>query len=289
MTPHTPRCIARHTGLWLADTRWLMPTWAAIRAGGYRMFDTEEAELRSLPVVTTEDGIGIIGINGPVMKGASKFGNTDTLEVRHAVRSMAADSNIRGMVLAIDSPGGTFAGTDDLYHDVTNAARAKPVYAQFQGLGASAAYYLAAGSTAMFAGPADEVGSIGMYAVVEDSSKAAEMDGIKVYVVSTGGVKGAFVDGAPVTEPQLAMLQENVNQANGFFQAAVKRGRGLTDKRLEAVSDGRTWFGAEAQSLGLIDGVQRLEDTIAQVRSDLKAKSRIAQNQRRVAIAKARV
>ena len=289
MTTHTPRCIARHSGVWMAELGWFNTSLAAIRSGTFRMLDDDEAESRSKPVTSiTEDGIGLIDMTGPMMKGASKFGNVDSVLVRGAVRAMVADPKVRGIVMRVDSPGGTFAGTDALYQDVADAAKSKPVYAQVEDLAASAAYYAVSGATGIFADGADQVGSIGTYAVVEDSSKAAEMEGIKVYVVSSGDMKGAFADGAPITPEQLDYLTAHVQQANGFFLQAVKKGRGMTDKRVEAVANGRTWFAAEAMSLGLIDGVQGMDETIQQLRGEIKVREKAASAKAKMGMARLR-
>lgn len=289
MTTHTPRCIARHSGVWMAEPAWFRTTWAAVRSGTFRMMDDDEAEDRSKPVASvTEDGIGLIDMTGPIMKGASKFGNVDSVKVRGAVRTMMADPAVKGIVVRVDSPGGTFAGTDALYQDVRAAAKVKPVFAQVEDLAASAAYYAVAGASGIFSDGASQTGSIGTYAVVEDSSAASELAGIKVYVVSSGDMKGAFADGAPITPEQLAYLTEHVQQANGFFLNAVKKGRGMTDKRLAAVANGRTWFAEEAMSLGLVDGVQTLDATVEHMRKEIATRAKAAQNQRRMETARLR-
>lgn len=289
MTTHTPRCIARHTGIWMVEPEWFNATLSAVRAGTYRMLTPEQAEAQSAPVAyMTEDGIGIVNLSGPMMKGASKFGNADTTALRQTVRQLANDPGVRGIVLVVDSPGGTFAGTDELAQDIASAAKVKPVYAQFEDMAASAAYYASAGASALFATPTTFVGSIGTMLVVEDSSGAAEQAGIKVHVIATGDYKASVVDGAPVSEEALNYLRETANKVNGFFLQAVKKGRGLTDKRMSEVSSGKVWLAAEAQSLGLIDGVQRLEQTVDAMRGDLKARDKAARTRARMDTARLR-
>jgi len=282
-------CVARHSGLWAVDARWFSQTWACIKAGAIRAMEPDEAERRSsVPVHVTEDGIAVVSINGPMLKGASKFGNANSVEARSVVRAAAGDTNVRAMLLKIDSPGGTVAGTDDLATDVAAANKVKPVYAQIEDLGASAAYWVASQAGSVFAGPTSEVGSIGVYAVVEDSSKAAEMDGIKVHVVSSGGMKGAFADGTPITDDQLAYLQQQVDRSNGFFVDAIRRGRGMSESKAAKVTTGETWYAQEAFDLGLIDGVQRLDETLTMIRKDLKGRDAAARAKRQVAVMRTR-
>jgi len=283
------KCVARHSGLWAVEPRWFQTQWAAIRTGTMVAMDVEDAEERSsVPTAMTEDGIALIAVNGPLMKGASKFGNVDTNQVRAAVRGATANTNVRAIVIQADSPGGSIAGIDNLANDVANAAKAKPTYVQVDDLAASAMYWVASQATGIFANPTDEIGSIGVYTVVEDSSKAAEAAGIKVHVVSTGGMKGAFADGVEVTEEQLAFLKSNVDEANRFFLQAIRKGRGMSESKVAAVATGEWWYAEAAKSLGLIDGVQRMDDTLAMIRKEMRLQASAARAKRQVAIARAR-
>lgn len=285
----TPRCRARHSGLWAIEPNWLSIALASYRAGTYPLvaFDDGDAS-RPSPARVTEDGIAVIQMSGPMTKGQSKFGGVDTVEARNLIRAFAADTNISAIVLNIDSPGGTVAGTDDLAHDVASAARTKPVIAQIDDEGASAAYWIAAQASAVYANPSAHVGSIGVYAVIEDSSEAAAAAGVKVHVISTGGMKGAMADGTPVTPEQLAYAQERVNAANAMFTDAIRKGRKMSASAVAKVNDGRVWGAAESLSLGLIDGIQRMDDTMAMVRKERKARADSARRSRAMAMGRIR-
>lgn len=287
----TPRCRARHSGLWAIEPHWLNVALAAYRNGSYPLVafdDGEDAPRQSIARIT-EDGIGIIQMSGPMTKGRSKFGGVDTIEARNAIRSFAANSNVSAIVLSIDSPGGTVAGTDDLANDIANAARNKPVYAQIDDEGASAAYWIAAQASAVFANPSAHVGSIGVYAVIEDTSKQAEAAGVKVHVISTGGMKGAMADGTPVTPEQIAYAQERVDAANGMFTEAIRKGRKMSSTAIAKVNDGRVYGATDSLALGLIDGIQRMDDTMAMVRKERKARADSARRSRAMAMGRMRV
>lgn len=283
------QCVARHTGVWCVEPRWFAATWAAIRGGQYRQLDLEDAVSQSTPPVrVTEDGIAVVGVEGMLMKGSSKFGNVDSVALRGALRQLAGQDAVRAIVLHIDSPGGTFAGTDELASDIAAVNAVTPVVVHIEDMGASAAYYAASQASAIYASPASEVGSIGTYAVVEDTSGAAEASGVKVHVVASGPHKGTLADGVPVTEEVLADVQKRVHEINGFFLRAVERGRGMSAKDVAAVADGRTWMAADAKGLGLIDGVQRFDDTINQIRDGWRAKASERRLKHRIAAARLR-
>ena len=107
------------------------------------------------------------------------------------------------------------------------------------------------------------VGSLGTFGVIEDSSGKAQMDGIKVHVLSTGNHKGAFVDGAPIKQEQLDEYQKLINELNGLFMAAVSGGRNMSAENVAKLFDGRVHVATTALALGLIDAVESLDEALA--------------------------
>jgi signal peptide peptidase SppA len=213
-----------------------------------------------------DGNIAIVAIHGPMMKSVpSAEEGTSTVLARRKIRDAAADSNVSAILLHIDSPGGTVAGTGELAADVANAAKRKPVYAYIDDLGASAAYWVASQATKVYANPTAMVGSIGVYGVVHDLSARATMLGIKVHVIKAGAMKGAGVPGTEVSAELLAELQGRINTFNDFFIRGVASGRGLSLESVRALADGRVHIAGEALRLKLIDGVQALDETKSQL------------------------
>ena len=110
-----------------------------------------------------------------------------------------------------------------------------------------------------------EVGSIGTVAVIHDVSKAAEMEGVEVHVISTGKFKGMFTPGSKVTEAQLDDLQTRIDNLNTHFRQAVMEGRGMDEKTLDKIATGQVFIAAEAEKKGLIDGVRTLDALVAEI------------------------
>lgn len=208
--------------------------------------------------------IAMIRAAGTLMKAESSFGGTSTVQLRRDIRAAVADDTVSGILLAIDSPGGTVDGTYDLAADVKAATRRKPVYAWVDGMAASAAFWMASQASQVYAGnPMSQVGSIGTYLAVYDYSAAAERDGIKVHLFTTGPLKGLGVPGTAITEDHAAHLQGRINEAQTFFDDAVRKGRGLSASQLDGVRTGAAWFAAGAQERRLIDGIKTLDATLA--------------------------
>lgn len=207
------------------------------------------------------DGIAIVCASGPLMKHrASMGGNTATVLMRRSLRQAANDTNVRGILICVDSPGGTVAGTKDLAREIAVAATKKPTNAFIEDLGASAAYWIASQASHLSAGSTALVGSIGTFAVVEDWSKRAEQMGVKVHVVKAGDNKGAGVPGTEVTDAHLAEMQRVIDGLNEHFLAGVAAGRKLSTSSVRALNDGRVHLADAAKDLKMIDDVETFDE-----------------------------
>ncbi len=208
--------------------------------------------------------IAEVRIVGIMAKGKSFFADTSTAQVRDEINSAAKDPNIHGILLRIDSPGGTVNGTAELGDAIKAANKSKPVFSFVDGMAASAAYWAGSQARMMFAGNRmAQVGSIGTYMAAMDVSKAMEAAGIQTKLWTTGPLKAIGVPGVPITEEQSAHIQERVNAAQTHFDAAVRSGRMMNATQLTAVRSGEAFWAADAIDKRLIDGIKSLEQTIA--------------------------
>jgi signal peptide peptidase SppA len=202
-------------------------------------------------------GIAVIPIVGVLLKEPSWFqrfvGGTSTLETSALLGAAIADASIRAVVFYLDSPGGTVRGIGELALEIFRARAVKPIVAFASDATASAAYYLAAQASRVFAIESSLVGGIGVFAVLDDSSREFEAGGIRRHVVRSAKLKGAGVPGTEVTPEQLAEVQRMVDGAHELFVAAVARGRGLRAPVIEKLADGRVHSGRAAVELGLVD------------------------------------
>ncbi|MES2788794.1 MAG: S49 family peptidase [Planctomycetota bacterium] len=193
------------------------------------------------------------------------FGGAATIDVKAAFDSAMADSSIRGVCLVIDSPGGAVSGIAEL-GDAIFAARksGKIVAVQVDGMMASAAFWLGSQADKIYAThKSDRVGAIGTVMALQDSSKQAEMSGIQVVVATTGALKPMGIPGVAISDTMKASMLATVTANQNEFSAAIQRGRGLSAALVKGVSDGSLMSAADAVAMGLIDGVQSLDVTLA--------------------------
>jgi len=214
--------------------------------------------------------IAVLYASGPMMNFVSSMAaGTSTVSLRRQIRAAERDPDVSAILIVIDSPGGTVSGTYDLVGDVRTAAKKKPVWAYIEDLGASAAFALASGTNKVYANSTALVGSIGTYAVITDTSGAAEDLKIKVNVVrpddGTSAFKGMGTSGTEVTEEHLAEMTRIVTQLNKFFIDTVSKGRSMSVADVKAIADGRVHIAADAENMSLIDGIRTLDEVLAEL------------------------
>ena len=186
--------------------------------------------------------IGIINLRDSI----NPFSSADLIAQIQYARD---EPNVRAVVLVIDSPGGTVTDTEAVYLELAKLRERKPVVAMAQGVAASGAYYLSAGTDYIFAGPSSPVGNVGVLTSLPPDPSVFED------LVSTGPYK-LF---GSARDAQLRRL-DAIKQA---FYEAVKLGRGNALKiSPERLLRGEIWLGGEAKNLGLVDELGSVSEAI---------------------------
>ncbi len=221
------------------------------------------------------DGIAHVSISGTLMKQASSLSNnTSTVVARREIRQAANDTNVRGIMLSIDSPGGTVAGTRELANEVAAAAMKKPTHAFVEDMCASAAYWITSQASRISGNATSLIGSIGTFAVIQDLSQMAAGAGVKVHVVKAGEMKGTGTPGTEVTAAQLGEMQRVIDDLNSFFLAGIEQGRKLSGPSVKSLNDGRVHVANRAQDLQMIDAVNTFDEACAELQSVIEANSK---------------
>lgn len=218
-----------------------------------------------------QDGVAVIDVVGHLSKHPSiwrVFGcsNAPTLsELAQLVREAAADPQVDSILLNVDSPGGTLFGTIEVADAVWDARQQKTVVATVTDQGCSGAYYIASQASEVVTNRVGEVGCLGIFSVRVDASRAAEAEGIRFHVISTGDFKGAGYPYSAATEEELAYLQSVIDAHHENFLALVARGRGMSVDQVRELSDGRIHVGEASVGLGLADGVATFQELLEEL------------------------
>lgn len=210
----------------------------------------------------------IIALHGVMSQRAGMLdqssGGVSADAVRQAVNAAAANEDVKTILLHVDSPGGSLYGTAELASAVRAAREIKPVVAMIDSVAASAAYWVASQATEINLTPGGEAGSIGVYTLHEDLSKALDAEGINTTLVHAGEHKVEANPFEPLSESAKKYLQSRVDAAYGDFVAAVAAGRGAAKKQVEeSYGKGRTLSARDALGAGMIDRIATFDETLA--------------------------
>ena len=226
------------------------------------------ASSTSNKLLAIEDGVGIVAINGPILRKPDLFarilmGATDSEEIGAAIHEARMRPDVKAVMLDIDSPGGTVLGTPELAAAVATLNESKPVYAFSSGLMCSAAYWIASQARAVYATPSAQVGSIGVVQAVVDNSTALENRGLKVEVFSVGKYKAMGAPGTSLTDDQRELIRSNLSEvARDFHAAVLSRGRAIPAEAME----GQTFSGRQAQRHNLAGMVPDRNEALRRMR-----------------------
>jgi len=204
----------------------------------------------------------------PLMGAVYSRGQYGMEGFRARLAAAADNPDIGAIILDIDSPGGTYAGTPETAAAVRAAAGAKPVTAVVDSLAASAAYWIASQAGSVVVSPSSEVGSIGVLSVHMDLSQMLEAEGVKTTIIRSTPFKAEGNPFEPLSAEAQANIQAEVDLAHGEFVRAVAAGRKTSmSKVADTFGQGRTVSAARAVQLGMADRIGTMADVLGGLRT----------------------
>lgn len=226
------------------------------------------------------NGVAVIPVYGLISQRTTLMsafsGGTSTEDLRDALRTALADPDVAAIVLDIDSPGGSVDGVPELAAEVRASRGTKPIVAQVNTLAASAAYWLAAQTDEIAITPSGEVGSIGVFAMHQDISRAADAAGVTTTLVSAGKYKVEGNEFEPLTDEARSHIQSQVDTFYRMFVADIAKGRGVSTSVVgESYGQGRTMLAKEAKAAGMVDHIATLEETVRRLQPRARAGARL--------------
>jgi len=228
----------------------------------------------------TRGGVAIIPVHGviaPRMNLLSDISGGTTFEGLTAqLREALANEDVTTVLFDVDSPGGNVAGASEFAAEVMKARAKKPIVAQVQYLGASAAYWTMAAATQIVAAPSALVGSIGVFGMHDDLTDALAKLGVKRTIVAAGKYKTEALPGAALSDEAREHLQHLVDQHYSRFVADVALGRGVKESTVRGgYGEGRVLVAAEALDEKMIDKIATLDETLARLSDTPHSKARM--------------
>jgi signal peptide peptidase SppA len=225
--------------------------------------------------------IAILPLYGTIsqrMNMMSAFsGGTSTELFGRALDDALADETVGAIVLDVDSPGGTLYGVPELAEKIFRARGKKPIIAAVNSLCASAAFWLASAADEIVITPSGDIGSVGVYAVHTDISKAEEAAGIKTTIVSAGKYKVEGNPHEPLNDEGRKAIEVRVNEFYDMFVADLAGNRDVPESKVrDGFGEGRIVGAKQAVAEKMADRIATLEQVILQLQGNQSKKGKMA-------------
>lgn len=209
---------------------------------------------------TDEQRIVVINLAGSIQEGQVGFmaGGISPQLVRSRLEQVNADRSIKGVVLRVESPGGSIAASQEIAQMIRNFE--KPIVVSMADMATSGGYYISAYAQGIVAQPGTMTGSIGVISTLMNLEGLYEMLGVEVETFKSGEHKDMF--SRALTEEEREIMQEISDQAYEQFITDVARGRGLSVEEVREVATGEIYLGSQALEHGLVDRLGGVEEAI---------------------------
>ena len=210
---------------------------------------------------SSKNRIAVLYATGEIVDGASTGINYQKLVP--VITELAEDDNVKGMVLRVNSPGGSAFGSDQIGEALDYfMKKGKPLAVSMGDYAASGGYWISCGSDIIFADPLTITGSIGIFGLIPNAKGLIEKVGINVETVATNPAAEFPMLYKPMDDKQLAIMQKYVEDGYDRFISRVAKGRKMTKDQVKKIAEGRVWNAMKAKEIGLVDSLGGLGKAI---------------------------
>jgi protease-4 len=222
--------------------------------------------------ILSEPVIAVVRVHGAIVQsGGTPLVQTTDERVVRAIGRARTSQRVLGVVLHIDSPGGSALASDRIHHELVRLAADKPLVACMANVAASGGYYVAAAAHSIVAEPTTITGSIGVVAARFAVEPLLARLGVHTEVVTRGARAGLLHPTRPLTDEERAVLQGELETVYRAFVRVVADGRKKSEEEIDALAQGRVWSGVDAHARGLVDELGGFTRALEVVRSRIGA------------------
>jgi protease IV len=223
------------------------------------------------------DRIELVSLEGEI--NGTRSISTGAIAVRNRLREIGEDNRIKGVLLSINSPGGTVAASQEVYAAVKQLREQKPVVVSMLDLATSGGYYIASAANKIYANPGTLTGSIGVILSSVNVKELFDRIGIESQTLKTGPYKDIFSPFRAASDQEKQLLQALLQNTYEEFIGDVAKGRKMDLEAVRKLADGRIYTGRQAKENGLVDEIGTYEDAVADLRKQVRAKFQIPESQ----------
>ena len=255
--------------------------------------DQIKGEIKKLLKIADEEAIAQVSVSQMVDYASIETGNSDQIAVYYCegsivqqevqgvlmgdagivgptvcrdIEALAKDDNVKAVVIRINSGGGDAYASEQMWHQIMELKKVKPVVVSMGGMAASGGYYMSCAASWIVAEPTTLTGSIGIFGTFPDAHKLmTEKLGFKYDKVITN--KHSDMSITPMarafSDDEIALLQKYINRGYATFLQRVAEGRKMKTADVDKIAQGRVWLGKDALRIRLVDQLGSIDDAIA--------------------------
>lgn len=255
--------------------------------------DQIKGEIKKLLKIADEDAIAQVSVSQMVDYASIETGNSNQIAVYYCegsivqqevqgvlmgdagivgptvcrdIEALAKDDNVKAVVIRINSGGGDAYASEQMWHQIMELKKVKPVVVSMGGMAASGGYYMSCAASWIVAEPTTLTGSIGIFGTFPDAHKLmTEKLGFKYDKVITN--KHSDMSITPMarafSDDEIALLQKYINRGYATFLQRVAEGRKMKTAEVDKIAQGRVWLGKDAIKIRLVDQLGSIDDAIA--------------------------
>ena len=219
------------------------------------------------------DAIAVIYAEGAIIDDSTANDNTISIapdNIAIKLEKALETKNLKGIVLRVNSPGGSALASEIIYQTLLKAG--VPIYVSMSETAASGGYYISMAGSKVFADNATITGSIGVVSMIPKFYNAQNKYGVTANSISKGKYSDMYNPFTPLTEETKTKISESMLSTYKEFKSRVSANRKIDDTILENYAQGKIWLGDEAKNIKLVDEIGGLEETINAMARDLKLK-----------------
>lgn len=255
--------------------------------------DQIKGEIKKLLKIADEEAIAQVSVSQMVDYASIETGNSDQIAVYYCegsivqqevqgvlmgdagivgptvcrdIEALAKDDNVKAVVIRINSGGGDAYASEQMWHQIMELKKVKPVVVSMGGMAASGGYYMSCAASWIVAEPTTLTGSIGIFGTFPDAHKLmTEKLGFKYDKVTTN--KHSDMSLTPMdrafSSDEIALLQKYIDRGYATFLQRVAEGRNMKTAEVDKIAQGRVWLGKDAIKIRLVDQLGSIDDAIA--------------------------
>ena len=214
----------------------------------------------------TETSIAVMHLSGAIVDGKKESpGSIVSGPTVKAIQEISRDDKIKGVVVRINSPGGSATASEAIRQALAELAKKKPTVVSMGEMAASGGYWVACLGVPVYAERGTLTGSIGVFSMKISFGTLLKRVGLHMENIALDEAASAFAPDRGWNEEDQAKLQKTIDDVYGRFLKLVSESRGIPVEKLQDLAGGRVWSGSQAKAAGLVDEIGGLDDCLAAV------------------------